>query len=114
MRRGRTIVAVSAKPEYAALLHMLVADVSDYDVIQVAPIATAYSLVREVAPDLIVIMLSIDDVKACWLLSMLAIDALTCHIPILSCTFDPESVDDAIVFRALADPSTCSVPIELN
>ena len=86
----RTIVAVSAKPEHAALLDMLVADVSGYDVIQVVPIATAYSLIRKVTPDLIVVMLRIDDVKGCQLLSMLAIDPRTCHIPIISCTFDPQ------------------------
>jgi len=92
----RTIVAVSASPEHAALLDMLVGEVSGYDVIQVAPIATAYSLIREATPDLIVVMLRIDDVKGCQLLSMLAIDPLTRHIPIISCTFDPLDADDEV------------------
>ncbi|HET9831955.1 MAG TPA: hypothetical protein VFP91_09605 [Vicinamibacterales bacterium] len=90
----RTIVAVSATPEHAALLDLLVADVSGYDVIQVASIATAYSLIRKVTPDLIVVMFRIDDVQGCQLLSMLAIDRCTSQIPIISCTFDPHSDDD--------------------
>jgi DNA-binding response OmpR family regulator len=114
MRRGTTIVTVSARPEHAALLQMLVADVSAYDVVQVAPIDVAYSLIREVAPDLIVVVLSIDDLNACQLLSMLAIDTLTRHIPILSCTLDPQGADDEVFLGAFTDDSTCCVPIELN
>jgi len=102
MSTARTVVAVSTQPQHAALLHMLVAEVGGYDVIQVASLPTAYSRVREVAPELVVVMLSIDDAEACQLLSMLALDEQTSHIPVVSCTVDPDtgSVDAVLVGNA--------------
>ena len=115
MCAARTVVAVSTQPQHAALLHMLVAEVGGYDVIQIASLPTAYSRIRDVAPELVVVMLSIDDADACQLLSMLALDERTSHIPVVSCTFDPESGGvDAVLVGLTGDTSADALALEIH
>lgn len=70
-RSPLTVIAVSNDALRPELLDMLLVDDSSYDVIFVESIARAYSRVRELRADLIVLFIEIDDEDACRLLSML-------------------------------------------
>ena len=75
------IVAVSGNPNREELVDALLADASCYDVIFVESIARGYSRIKELAPDLIVLLLDFDDVPGWQLLSMLKADADVADIP---------------------------------
>ena len=87
-RSVRSVVVVSAHPQRALLDAMLV-DTNDYDVVYVESIRKGYSRIRRVTPDLVVFQ-GIDDVAACWLLSMLKIDGALSGIPVLTCAMRRE------------------------
>jgi DNA-binding NarL/FixJ family response regulator len=56
----------------------------EHDVVFVEPVAQAYSNIKRAAPDLVVMCLSSDDIDACRVLSMLALDSETARIPVLT------------------------------
>ncbi len=58
--------------------------VGDQQVVFVESTARAYSKIKRVRPDLIVMCLASDDVDGCQVLSMLALDAETAGIPVLA------------------------------
>jgi DNA-binding response OmpR family regulator len=62
----------------------MMARVDDYEVILVESTAHAYSKIKRVLPDLVVVCLSADDVDGCRVLSMLALDSQTSSIPVLT------------------------------
>ena len=68
---------------------MLLVDGSSYDVIFVESIARAYSRVRELRADLIVLFIEIDDEGACRLLSMLQNDRALSGVRVLVCPTEP-------------------------
>jgi DNA-binding response OmpR family regulator len=74
-------------------------DAGDYDVIVLEPIAHAYSQIKRIAPNLIILCLSFDDPEAFQVLSMLHMDGDTARIPLLTYTatnstdFQDDSVD---------------------
>ena len=57
----------------------------DYDVIFVDSLARGHSRIKEVTPDLVVVLLAIDDVAACHLLSMLKIDREMSDVSVVTC-----------------------------
>ncbi|PWT81383.1 MAG: hypothetical protein C5B57_10565 [Blastocatellia bacterium] len=58
----------------------------DHDVVFVESIANAYSHIKRMSPDLIVVCLSADDADGCQVLSMLKLDTETSRIPIVTYT----------------------------
>jgi len=80
----KSVVAVSDIPRRAELLNALLFDPNDCDVVVVESVACAYSRIKQVAPDLVILLLAIDDVASCQLLSMLTIDGDTRGIPIVT------------------------------
>ena len=66
------------------LLFETVLDTIDHDVVLLEPVARAYSHIKRVAPDLVVVCLAEDDTDGCRLLSMLALDRETARIPVLT------------------------------
>ena len=66
------------------LLFEAVLDAIDHDVVLLEPVANAYSHIKRVAPDLVVVCLAGDDLDGCRLLSMLALDRETARIPVLT------------------------------
>jgi hypothetical protein len=70
----RIIVAVVEHPQSAERLNGLFAYAQEYDVIFVEPIARAYSRIKQVTPDVIVLLNEVNEVAAFQLLSMLAMD----------------------------------------
>jgi DNA-binding response OmpR family regulator len=64
-------------------MHELVAS-ADYDVLMVESTTHAYSKIKRARPDLVIVCLFGDDSDACRVLSMLALDSDTAHIPVLT------------------------------
>ena len=97
-RSPLNVVAVSNDALRPELLDMLLVDGSSCDVIFVESIARAYSRVRELRADLIVLFMEIDDDDACRLLSMLHNDRALHGTSVVMCPTGP------------ARAATCRVP----
>jgi DNA-binding NarL/FixJ family response regulator len=87
-----SVVAVSNDTLRPELLDRLLVDNNDYNVV-VESIERAYSRIRRVQPDVVVVFMNIDDVDACHLLSMLHIDRELRGMSIVSCTTGPGAGD---------------------
>ena len=83
-RSPRSVVVVSEDSLRAELLAALMADTNDYDVFFVESIARAYSRIKKVNPELVVLYLEIDDLAGCQLLSMINMDGDVSGIPVMT------------------------------
>jgi DNA-binding NarL/FixJ family response regulator len=86
-----SVVAVSNDALRPELLDRLFVEDNDYDVIVVESIERAYSRIRQVQPNAVVVFMDIDDVDACQLLSMLHIDHELRGVSVVSCTTSPDA-----------------------
>jgi CheY-like chemotaxis protein len=94
----RSIVVVSGETRGARLLDTLSLITGGYDVIGVESINRAYSCIKHFRPDVIFILIDIDDVSGCQLLSMLSLDPELSRIPVVSAvTRQPDSGRDGII-----------------
>jgi twitching motility two-component system response regulator PilH len=87
------VVVVNGTPETFDLLDML--DAGHYDVIFVESSEHAYSQIKRVQPDLVILSVAIDDPAGFRVLSMLNLDEDTRHIPVLTCTTQAQRRTDA-------------------
>ena len=72
----QSVVAVSGDLLRAELLDAILADEQDYGPIFLVPAARAYSRIKEVKPDVVIVYCERDeDLAMCQLLSMLSMDA---------------------------------------
>ena len=87
----------------AAILNVLetVLDAGHYDVVFVEPTAHAYSQIKRVQPNLVILCVNLDDLDGIHVLSMLKLDAATRDIPVLTYT---TSREDEEPDEELADP----------
>src|SRR5258705_4409360 len=76
-----SVVAVSGDSQRAALLEGLLFDTDGFDVVLVEALRRAYSRIKELMPDLIIVFMEMDDAASCRLLSMLSLDPGTLRIP---------------------------------
>jgi CheY-like chemotaxis protein len=86
------VVAVSDDALRSELLDALLVDESDLNVVVVESIPHAYSRIRQIKPDVVVVYMGHDDLSACQLLSMLKIDRTLRGIPVVTCATGPECV----------------------
>jgi PleD family two-component response regulator len=100
-RATQKVVVVNGSHELLKRLELLL-DAGHYDIVFAADLVRAYSEVKKVRPDLVILCLALDDPMAFQVLSMLKLDPETARIPMLTCTTeDPlgqpadESDDDA-------------------
>ena len=84
MRAIGKVMVLTPYPGYCMPEGLLAAINSD--VIVIESIQRAYTQIKRVAPHLIVVCLSMDDVHTCRVLSMLQLDHETSHIPVVTCT----------------------------
>jgi CheY-like chemotaxis protein len=108
------VVVVSRHEQMNEVLESVL-DAGHYDVVFVESAGHAYSQVKRVAPDLVIVCLDIDDLDGFRVLSMLKLDSATRRIPVVTCTTGgtPEdSADDSEEpdEDAFAQPS----PVSLN
>jgi DNA-binding response OmpR family regulator len=85
----RRIVMLTAHAQRAPNLDDLLVETNDYDVIVVESIDCGYSRIKQVTPDLVIILLEMDDFAACQLLSMLKADRGVSRIPVVTCATRP-------------------------
>jgi PleD family two-component response regulator len=99
---AQKVVIVNGGNEVPELLDT-VFDAGSYDVVFVEAIAHAYSQIKRVQPQLVILCVHMDDVEGFRVLSMLKLDAETRSIPILTYTIEngdelendePEPMDD--------------------
>jgi CheY-like chemotaxis protein len=77
-------VAVVSRDRQPELLDTVL-DAGDYDIVFVESIDRAYSCIKRVTPDLVIVCLEMEDTETFQLLSMLKLDRETADIPL--CTY---------------------------
>ena len=98
------IVAVSDDAIRSMLLDSLLADSSPHDVAVVESLAGAYRCIRELVPDLVVVLMRIDDGVACRLLTMLEVDRELADIPVVTWTIGESECETDYVIGSPASP----------
>ena len=95
------VVIVNGSPDVLELLETVL-DEGHYDVVFVESTRHAYSQVKRVQPNLVILCVRIDDADGFQVLSMLKLDAGTRDIPILTYTMETKSEDSE---EEVAEPS---------
>src|SRR5438552_15475843 len=94
------VVIVNGNPEMLELLDTMLA-AGHYDVVFVESSQHAYSQIKRVQPNLVILCVRIDDAEGFQVLSMLKLDAGTRDIPVL--TYTTEDTDESE--EEVAEPS---------
>jgi CheY-like chemotaxis protein len=108
----RTVAVVSSHPFWHALGTVL--DSMDHDIVFVEALSHAYTQIKRVMPDLIVVCLSDGDRAACQVLSMLRLDRETARIPILMCTPSTSDDDTECALETSEEGFSRLVPVSMN
>ena len=87
------VVVVNGSPEILEMLETVL-DAGRYDMVFVESSARAYSRVRHVQPDLVIVCMRMDDVAVFQLLSMLKLDTETRRIPVVTYATHQEADSD--------------------
>ena len=93
---SQRVVIVNGNSEMLELLDPVL-DAGHYDVVLVASSAHAYSQIKRLQPNLVILNVHLGEMSAFHVLSMLKLDEETRRIPVLTCTTD------------LVDPETGNV-----
>ena len=88
------VVVVNMHPSGSHRLETIL-DAMPCDVVFVESTAHAYSQIKRVSPDLVIVCLEIDDRDGFLVLSMLKLDSRTREIPVVICTMEPEAGESA-------------------
>ena len=88
------VVVVNGNTEVLGMLESVL-DAGRYDMVFVESSARAYSRVRHVQPDLVIVCMRMDDTEVFQLLSMLKLDEETRNIPVVTYAtpVEPDSED---------------------
>jgi len=95
---SQQVVVVSKQSQLNGLLESVL-DAGQYDVVFVESTEHAYTHIKRLAPNLIIVCLDIDDLDGFQVLSMLKLDADTRSIPVVTCTVtqeEEETRDDSL------------------
>jgi PleD family two-component response regulator len=87
------VVIINGSTEILELLETVL-DAGHYDVVFVESSAHAYSQIKRVQPDLVILCVGMDDVEGLQVLSMLKLDPETNRIPILTYASEREGTDE--------------------
>jgi PleD family two-component response regulator len=87
-----------------------------YDVVFVQSNAHAYSQVRQVRPNLVILCLDMNNPEGFQVLSMLRLDEATRDIPVLtySDTFDPQQSDEEVAEPSEPEMFSAVMPARMN
>lgn len=88
-KHTQKVLIVNGDSESLTFLEAIV-DSGHYDVVFVESVAHAYSQVKKVRPDLVILCVNIDDSDSLQVLSMLRLDEETRSIPVLTYATDDE------------------------
>ena len=98
MPAPQQVVVVSKQSQMNGLLETVL-DAGQYDVVFVESTEHAYSHIKRLSPNLIIVCLDIDELDGFQVLSMLKLDSETKGIPVVTCTVssrDQDTVDDTL------------------
>ena len=95
------VVIINGSAEILELLDTVL-DAGHYDIVFVESSAHAYSQIRKVQPDLVILCVHMDDVQGLQVLSMLKLDEQTRSIPTLTYAAERDADDDA---EEVSEPS---------
>jgi len=87
--QAQKVVIVNGNAAILGLLETML-DAGHYDVVFVEPSAHAYSQIKRVQPNLVILCINLDDPDGIHVLSMLKLDADTRDIPVLTYTITTE------------------------
>src|SRR3954471_20455360 len=90
---AQNVVIVNGSPEMLEMLEAVL-DAGRYDVVFVESTAHAYSQIKRVQPNLVILCVRIDDQDGFQVLSMLKLDAETRGIPVLTYTCERNGEDE--------------------
>ena len=95
---AQKVVIVNGNAETLNLLETVL-DAGHYDVVFVEPSAHAYSQIKRVQPNLVILCIRIDNPDGFQVLSMLKLDAATRDIPVLTYTteYEGDEPDEEVV-----------------
>ena len=92
-RTAQKVVIVNGGDEVLDLLESVL-DAGHYDVVFVESARHAYSQIKKVQPNLVILCLDLDADEGFRVLSMLKLDAETRDIPLLTCAVGPRDEQD--------------------
>ena len=113
-RSVRSLVAVSSDVQRDALLEALLADASDYDVVYMESLMSASDRVRLAPPDLVVVLLDVDNALECHLTALLKIDCERLGIALVTCASRSPEKDFEDVAAMERDISCRRVAMSMN
>jgi len=96
MTNAQQVVIVDGSAEIMDEIETVL-DAGHYDIVFVESTEHAYSQIKRVQPNLVILCVDLDDPAAFHVLSMLKLDQATCHIAILTCTLEgtkPNRLDE--------------------
>jgi PleD family two-component response regulator len=102
---GQTVMVVNGRESAMPLLEAVL-DAGRYDVVFVESTERAYSHIKRVQPNLVILCTRLEDMGGFQVLSMLKLDKETCEIPVLTYTSDCESDDSSAEEREDDDIET--------
>ena len=95
------VVIINGSPEVLELLETVL-DAGHYDIVFVESSAHAYSQIKRVKPDLVILCVNMEDGDGVQVLSMLKLDPETRSVPIVTYTTERSSESDE---AEVAEPS---------
>jgi CheY-like chemotaxis protein len=93
MAATQRVVIINGSSEILELLETVL-DAGHYDVIFVESSAHAYSQIKRVQPELVILCVGMDDTQGLQVLSMLKLDADTRRIPVLTYATEHDADED--------------------
>lgn len=103
------VVVVNGNTEVLGMLEAVL-DAGRYDMVFVESSDHAYSQIKKVVPNLVILCARIDDVAVFQLLSMLKLDTSTRDIPVLTYTTEFEGEDFDTAISQLAEDEEVLLP----
>jgi CheY-like chemotaxis protein len=97
------VVVVNGNTEVLGMLDTVL-DAGRYDMVFVESSDRAYSQVKRVRPDLVILCTSVEQLDGCQLLTMLKTDVDTRYIPVVTCATEGQGQDfDEAIARMSED-----------
>jgi two-component system, OmpR family, phosphate regulon response regulator PhoB len=103
------VVVVNGNTEVLGMLESVL-DAGRYDMVFVESGEHAYSQIKKVLPNLVILCTRIERLDGFQLLTMLKLDAQTRDIPVLTCTTEYEGQDFDTAISQLADDEEDALP----
>jgi len=94
LRGAERVVIVNGSSDALELIETVL-EAGRYNVVFVESSAHAYSQIKRVQPNLVILCMRVGDIEALQVLSMLKLDAETRNIPVVTWTLDREQTEDA-------------------